>query len=152
VKLPLPRFEYWATIASLVETCKLNAVDPLALDDRYAHQARQPLACIPHRRTDAVGLRCHVRLTLCRGGMVRPLTEGPWRLHLNAPLVAGADSNRSLWVCSALNSITTSRTLNWYLFSAMSLKILTLRKSWTLNQRVQGSAPCAPTIEIKHLA
>ena len=48
--------ENWACIASLIETCKLNGVDPQAYLDRRAHQARQSLAGLPSRRTYAVGL------------------------------------------------------------------------------------------------
>ena len=44
-------------IASLIETCKLNAVNPHAWLDRHADEARQPLACLSHRRADALGLR-----------------------------------------------------------------------------------------------
>src|SRR5262249_16858897 len=51
--------------------------------DRCADQARQPLAGIPHRRADALGLRCQSRLTLRRGGVVRPLTDHPLRAQSN---------------------------------------------------------------------
>jgi|RhiMethySRZTD1v2_1073278.scaffolds.fasta_scaffold495859_1 hypothetical protein len=51
-----PRAGRW--IASLIETCKLNAVvDPLGVDDGRADETRQPVASIAHQRADALDLR-----------------------------------------------------------------------------------------------
>ena len=46
--------ENWACLASLIETCKLNGVDPQTLPHRLADPARQRLAAGPHRRTHAL--------------------------------------------------------------------------------------------------
>ena len=48
--------EGWAMIASLLETCKLNAVDPLAWLTDVLTKLVNLLARLSHRRTDAVGL------------------------------------------------------------------------------------------------
>ena len=48
--------EHWAIIASLIETCKLNDVDPLAYLDRRPHQDRQRPSQQRDRPAAAVGL------------------------------------------------------------------------------------------------
>jgi IS66 C-terminal element/Transposase IS66 family len=49
--------EHRATTASLIETCKLNDVDPLGyLTDVRPHQDRQRSSKQRHRSADAVGL------------------------------------------------------------------------------------------------
>jgi hypothetical protein len=62
------------TIASLQDAC---------LDDLQASLARQPLARIPHRRVDAMGLRRRASLAPCRRGVVRPLTLNHQPLIVN---------------------------------------------------------------------
>ena len=48
--------EHWAVIASLIETCKLNDVEPARLSRRRPHQDRQRPPEQPDRRTAALGL------------------------------------------------------------------------------------------------
>jgi hypothetical protein len=47
------------------------------LDHRRSHQACQPLAGVPHRRTDALGLRCKARINHRQRAADRPLTIEP---------------------------------------------------------------------------
>ena len=49
--------EHWATIASLIETCKFNDVDPLGVSDRRPHQDRQRSSQPRHRSAAALGLQ-----------------------------------------------------------------------------------------------
>ena len=60
-------------VASLIETCKLNTVNPHAWTHRHTDKARQRLARIPDRRPDALGLRQDPGLTRQRVGGA-PLT------------------------------------------------------------------------------
>ena len=49
--------ENWACIASLIETCEVGRRRSASLRHRRAHQVlRQPLAGLPHRSVDALGL------------------------------------------------------------------------------------------------
>ena len=48
--------ENWACLASLIETCKLNGIDPQCLSHRRPDQARQPVAGSADRRVVAVGV------------------------------------------------------------------------------------------------
>ena len=48
--------EHWAVIASLIETCKLNGVEPHGLPRRRPHQDRQRPPQQPDRRAPALGL------------------------------------------------------------------------------------------------
>lgn len=66
--------EGWAMIASLLETCKLNAVDPLAWLTDVLTKLVKPVAGIPHRRADALGPRRQAHLSRAQGGVAGPLT------------------------------------------------------------------------------
>jgi transposase-like protein len=77
--------ENWATIASLIETCKLNAVDPLAYLTRHTRLHRKWPQAEPDRRADAVELL----------GVNRRLSSavGPNRTSFSEPL----DHRLTLW-------------------------------------------------------
>ena len=64
--------EHWAVIASLIETCKLNGVDPQTYLDRRDQQDRQRPPKQPYRRTPALGLSR--RPIPQRRGLKTPLT------------------------------------------------------------------------------
>ena len=69
--------EHWAVIASLIETCKLNDVDPYAYLAADHHEDRQRPSQQPPRRAPAVGLsRRHrpQRRGLCKLTDVEPHT------------------------------------------------------------------------------
>ena len=63
--------EHWAVIASLIETCKMNAVDPQAYLRDVLAKIVLPPPHEPHRRVAAVRLRASGRQ---RGGLTTSLT------------------------------------------------------------------------------
>jgi hypothetical protein len=73
----------WACIASLIECCKLNDVDPQAYLADVLAQARQPLARLPHRRPHALGLGRRASDRQARQG--RCLTIDPIAVESNLP-------------------------------------------------------------------
>ncbi len=81
---------HWAVIASLVETCKLNGVEPHAYLSDVLTQYRRGPSQPPPRRVAALGLRQRARPQ--SRGLKAPLTIVGWAManHLRTELVLDA--------------------------------------------------------------
>ena len=89
----------WAMTGVARRELQIERGRPARLDDRHAHQARQPLAGIAHRRADALGL-CKARVTRRQRGVVRPLTLDQGRRHPHrSPCRLGMFSSRLMVDC-----------------------------------------------------